>query len=76
MFQQMGFWTFSTIVLILVVLFFTYAIFVILKQRRLSEIQTDFINNMTHEFKTPLSTISISTDVLLQPSIVPITPND
>jgi two-component system phosphate regulon sensor histidine kinase PhoR len=65
----MGFWTFSTIVLILVVLFFTYAIFVILKQRRLSEIQTDFINNMTHEFKTPLSTISISTDVLLQPSI-------
>lgn len=69
MFQQMGFWTFSTIVLILVVLFFTYAIFVILKQRRLSEIQTDFINNMTHEFKTPLSTISISTDVLLQPSI-------
>jgi two-component system phosphate regulon sensor histidine kinase PhoR len=68
MFQQMGFWTFSTIVLILVVLF-TYAIFVILKQRRLSEIQTDFINNMTHEFKTPLSTISISTDVLLQPSI-------
>jgi two-component system, OmpR family, phosphate regulon sensor histidine kinase PhoR len=69
MFQEMGFWLFSTVVLILVVLFFTYAIFVILKQRRLSEIQTDFINNMTHEFKTPLATISISTDVLLQPSI-------
>jgi two-component system phosphate regulon sensor histidine kinase PhoR len=70
MFQQMGFWLFSTIVLVLVILFFTYAIFIILKQRRLSEIQTDFINNMTHEFKTPLSTISISTDVLLQPNIV------
>jgi two-component system phosphate regulon sensor histidine kinase PhoR len=69
MFQEMGFWLFSTVVLILVVLFFTYAIFVILKQRRLSEIQTDFINNMTHEFKTPLATISISTDVLLQPTI-------
>ena len=70
MFEQMGFWLFSTIVLILVVLFFSYAIFVILKQRRLSDIQTDFINNMTHEFKTPLSTIAISTDVLLQPNIV------
>jgi len=70
MFQSMGFWTFSTVVLILVILFFTYAVFVILKQRRLSEVQTDFINNMTHEFKTPLSTISISTDVLLQPNIV------
>ncbi len=70
LYQQMGIWVFSTIVLVLVVAFFSYAIFVILKQRRLSEIQTDFINNMTHEFKTPLSTISISTDVLLQPNIV------
>ena len=70
MVEQMGFWVFSTLVLVLVILFFTYAVFVILKQRRLSEVQTDFINNMTHEFKTPLSTISISTDVLLQPNIV------
>ena len=70
MVEQMGFWLFSTLVLILVILFFTYAVFVILKQRRLSDVQTDFINNMTHEFKTPLSTISISTDVLLQPNIV------
>jgi two-component system phosphate regulon sensor histidine kinase PhoR len=43
---------------------------VILKQRRLSEVQKDFINNMTHEFKTPLSTIAISTGVLKDPKIV------
>ena len=67
---QLGFWFISSFMLLCVVLFFAYAMFVILKQKRLSEIQTDFINNVTHEFKTPLSTISISTEVLLQPSII------
>lgn len=46
-------------------LFFLYSIFVILRQKRLSEMQKDFINNMTHEFKTPISTIKISADVFL-----------
>ncbi len=46
-------------------LFFLYSIFVILRQKRLSEMQKDFINNMTHEFKTPISTIKISSDVFL-----------
>lgn len=62
--NQMGIWTFSSLVLLVVIVFFAYALFVILRQRRLSEIQKDFINNMTHEFKTPLSTISLSTEVL------------
>jgi two-component system phosphate regulon sensor histidine kinase PhoR len=53
----------------MVVAFFVYTLFVILQQRRLSEIQKDFINNMTHEFKTPLSTIAISSGVLKDPSI-------
>jgi two-component system phosphate regulon sensor histidine kinase PhoR len=70
MIGQMGFWGASSILLMFVVIFFAYAVFVILKQKRLSEIQTDFINNMTHEFKTPLSTIAISTDALLQPNII------
>jgi two-component system phosphate regulon sensor histidine kinase PhoR len=67
--NQMGIWLFSTIVVLIVILFFSYSLFVILRQRRLSEIQKDFINNMTHEFKTPLSTIDISTSVLMQPAI-------
>lgn len=68
--NQMGIWSFSSLVLLLVILFFAYTLFVILKQKRLSEIQKDFINNMTHEFKTPISTIAVSTEVLKDPGIV------
>ena len=68
--NQMGIWSFSTLVMLLVIVFFAYSLFVILKQRRLSEIQKDFINNMTHEFKTPISTIAISTEVLKNPDTV------
>jgi two-component system phosphate regulon sensor histidine kinase PhoR len=49
---------------ILSVLFFLYMIYIVLKQKRLSELQKDFINNMTHEFKTPISSIKIAADVL------------
>lgn len=55
-------------ILLLTLLFFSYSIFVILRQKRLSEMQKDFINNMTHEFKTPISTIKISADVFLNDS--------
>lgn len=62
--SQMGIWLFSTGVLAFVVLFMIIAMVMILRQRRLSEIQKDFINNMTHEFKTPLSTILVSNETL------------
>ncbi|MGB0524102.1 MAG: sensor histidine kinase [Flammeovirgaceae bacterium] len=68
--SDMGIWLFSTIVVLIVILFFAYSLFVIVRQKRLSEIQTDFINNMTHEFKTPISTIDISSSVLMNPKII------
>lgn len=49
---------------ILTIIFFIYSMWVILTQKRLSDLQKDFINNMTHEFKTPLSSIKIAADVL------------
>ena len=54
-----------SIITLIAVLFFVYTIAVILRQKRLSELQRDFINNMTHEFKTPISSIKVSSDVLL-----------
>ncbi|MEM9990336.1 MAG: HAMP domain-containing sensor histidine kinase [Bacteroidota bacterium] len=57
---------FMTAILLLAVIFFAYSMAVILRQKRLSEMQKDFINNMTHEFKTPISTIKISSNVFLK----------
>jgi two-component system phosphate regulon sensor histidine kinase PhoR len=67
--NTMNIWVISSFVLITALIFFAYAIFIILRQKRLSEIQKDFINNMTHEFKTPISTIGISAGVLSDPKI-------
>jgi two-component system phosphate regulon sensor histidine kinase PhoR len=63
LFDKMQLIIFLSAILLLTVLFFAYAMWVILRQKRLSEMQKDFINNMTHEFKTPLSTIKIAAGV-------------
>ncbi len=66
---KMEFWIYSSILVFFVILFFALTLYIILKQKRMSEIKTDFINNMTHEFKTPLSTIDLSANVLLKSDI-------
>ncbi len=60
----------SSILFTLIIMFcFGYTIDVIFKQKKLSEIKTDFINNMTHEFKTPIATISLAADSITSPMI-------
>ena len=51
-------------VLVITIAFFCYASYVLVRQQQLSQLQKDFINNMTHEFKTPLSTIKVASSVL------------
>ncbi len=68
--KEMSNWFISTFVLFLFMLILAYAIFIIFRQKRLSEIQKDFVNNMTHEFKTPLATIKLSSEVLKNPNII------
>jgi two-component system, OmpR family, phosphate regulon sensor histidine kinase PhoR len=68
--REMGTWMILSCFLVFTVLFFAYSIYVIIRQKRLSEIQKDFINNMTHEFQTPISTISISSEALKDPKMI------
>ncbi len=61
----------SSVGLLLVLIFiFAYTIFAIIRQKKLSEMKNDFINNMTHEFKTPVATIMIASEALKDPEIV------
>lgn len=55
------YWIYTSI-LILVLIIYVYSVILLLKQKKYSELQNDFINNMTHEFKTPLASILIASN--------------
>lgn len=56
--------------LLILIFIFTYTIMSIVRQKKLSEMKNDFINNMTHEFKTPVATIMIASEALKDPDII------
>ncbi len=68
--KQMLFWIASSGLLLLVLIGFGASIFYLYRQKFLNETQKDFVNNFTHEFRTPLAVIKIAADVLQQSDIV------
>ncbi len=55
---------------LIILLTFGLSVFYILRQKKISEMKSDFINNMTHEFKTPIATISVATDSITNPKVL------
>ena len=68
--KQMIFWIGSSGLLLLVLIGFGFSIFYLYRQKFFNETQRDFVNNFTHEFKTPLAVIKIAADVLQQQNII------
>jgi len=60
----------SVLLLFIIIGCFVYTIYAILKQKKLSDLKNDFINNMTHEFKTPVSTIMLASEALKDPAVL------
>ncbi|NNF74771.1 MAG: HAMP domain-containing histidine kinase [Flavobacteriaceae bacterium] len=60
----------SIIFTTIIIIAYTSAIYQLIKQRQISQIKTDFINNMTHEFKTPIATINLALDAIKNPQII------
>lgn len=60
----------SLIFSIIVLVSFAASIYFILKQKKISEMKSDFINNMTHEFKTPIATIAVAADSVANPKVI------
>lgn len=66
----MGMILLSVIFTSIIILAYGSALYQLVKQRKISEIKTDFINNMTHEFKTPIATINLALDAIKNPKVI------
>ncbi|MDR6762321.1 two-component system phosphate regulon sensor histidine kinase PhoR [Flavobacterium sp. 2755] len=60
----------SIVFTLIIIVAYTSALNQLLRQKHISEIKTDFINNMTHEFKTPIATINLALDAIRNPKII------
>lgn len=67
--SKMNFWIISSVILLIVLILLGSSIYYLYRQKFLNEIQRDFVNNFTHEFKTPVSVINLAAEVLTNPSI-------
>jgi len=66
---EMNFWIISSVALFLALIGLAVSLFYFYRQKFLAEVQKDFVNNFTHEFKTPLAVLKIASDVIAQPDI-------
>lgn len=60
----------SVFFILIIILAFATALYQLIRQKQISEIKSDFINNMTHEFKTPIATINLALDAIRNPKII------
>lgn len=60
----------SLFFIFIIIVAFSSSLYQLVKQKKISEIKTDFINNMTHEFKTPIATINLALDSIKNPKII------
>ncbi len=67
--EEMLFWIVTAVLLLFILIALSISMLYLYRQKFLNELQKDFVNNFTHEFKTPLAVMKIASDVLVQPGI-------